>query len=104
VTMTSAAPRERLDAATTIDEVVAAVRDYMEGWTILDRDRLPRFNRPAMVDDAEAIHRWADQLSRYEPSASQDPVNSELFVALRDCFVRASARIGHVSSGENRSG
>ena len=88
---------ERLDRASTTNEVVAAVRDYMEGWTTRDLDRLPRYNRPAGIDDAEAVRRWAERLSCYEPAASQDPVNTALFVSVRDCFTRACERIDQVS-------
>ena len=88
----------RVDAASTIDEVVAAVRDFVEGLSTRDLDRLPRFNRPGGIDDADAVHRWAEQLSRYERPPSQDPVNSALFDSMRECFTRASGRIAEVSN------
>ena len=75
----------------------------MEGWTMRDLDRLPRYNRPARIDDAEAVQRWAERLTGYEPAASQDPVNSALFVSLRDCFARACERIEEVSAAGTRS-
>ena len=89
--------RERLEKAATIDEVVAAVGDYVQALSTDDVQRLPRHNRPGRIDGPEAIHRWADQLARYESPLSQDPVNHALFIAMRDCFVRASQRVGDLS-------
>ena len=90
--------RERVERAGTAAEVVAAISEYMQAWTRQDFDRLPRFNRPGPVDDAEAVQRWADQLSRYRPAASQDPMNNALFTSLRDCFGRASQRIAEIGA------
>ena len=89
--------QERVDGATTSAEVVTAVSDYVGSLSRQDVDRLPRFNRPGAIDDAAAVHRWAEQLSRYQPSANQDPLNDALLASVRDCFGRASKRITEIS-------
>jgi hypothetical protein len=90
--------QERVDGARTSAEVVRAVSEYVGSLTRQEMDRLPRFNRPGIIDDAEAVHRWAEQLSRYQPAANQDPLNDALFASMRDCFGQASRRITTLGS------
>ena len=95
--MGSNATRDRLENAETTDEVVDAVRQYVLELSSSGLDRLPRYNRPADIESAEGIGRWAEQLTRYEQPLNQDPVNSALFIEVRDYFVRASERVSDLS-------
>ena len=95
--MGSNATHDRLENAATTDEVVDAVRQYVLDLSSKGLDRLPRYNRPVGIDSAEGIGRWAEQLARYEQPLSQDPVNSALFIEVRDYFVRASERVADLS-------
>ena len=87
----------RLDKATTVDEVVGHVRDYLAALSPGDLDRLPRYNRPVLLENAAAVDRWAQQLDRYEPPTNQDPANTALFAEVRRYFLRASARVAQLT-------
>jgi hypothetical protein len=93
----NAVTHQRVERATTNAEVIMAISDFMGALSRQDIDRLPRFNRPGSIEDAEAVHRWAAQLSRYQPSANQDPLNDTLFASVRQCFARASNRLMEIS-------
>jgi len=87
-----------LEKATTVDEIVGHVRDYLATLTPGDLDRLPRYNRPVLLESAAAVDRWAQQLDRYEPPTNQDPANTALFAEVRSYFVHASARVAQLSA------
>lgn len=89
-------PQEALERATSAEEVVGAVRVFLRALGSAGLDRLPRYHRPAGVESALAIELWAEQLNRYEPPPSQDPVNGALFAEVRDFFSRASERLSDV--------
>jgi hypothetical protein len=91
-------PQQALENATSVDGVLGAVRIFLRALGTAGLDRLPRYYRPAGVESALAVELWAEQLERYELKASQDPVNSALFVEVRDFFVRAKSRLSEVES------
>lgn len=92
-------PQEALEHATSAEEVVGAVRVFLRALGSAGLDRLPRYHRPAGVESALAVELWAEQLNRYEPPPSQDPVNGALFAEVRDFFSRASERLSDVDRG-----
>jgi hypothetical protein len=83
----------QVTAATTVDEVVDASRDYIRVWSAV-LHRLPDDCRPADPKDADDIVRAADSLkeSRRRLVDSEGYIGPELDVTA-DFFSAAAARI-----------
>ncbi len=82
-----------LSKARSIDEILAATRAYLSGWSCEDLAGLPDHCRPGRVEDRRDIELWADRLlgaTRTEMLVIENEVRLD---RLTNHFLIASVRI-----------
>jgi len=83
--------REKLRHASSEDEVVEIVREFVSDWLPEEIGRLPEACRPRKVRDGEDLDLWAWDLARACISFDIDPVHLPL-VEEMDAFIGHSCR------------
>ncbi len=82
---------EKLRHASSEDEVVEIVREYMRDWLPEEIGHLPQDCRPRKVRDGEDLNLWAWDLARACVSFDVDPERLPL-VEEMDAFIGQSCR------------
>ncbi len=82
---------DKLRQASSEDEVIEVVRDYVSDWLPEELARLPADCRPRKVRDGEDLNLWAVSLARACVSFDIDPSHLGL-VEEMDAFVGHSCR------------
>jgi hypothetical protein len=86
----------QLEAATTLDEVVAIARDYLATWTPEELARLPRACRPGRLrkpEDIEELHICSVDAYRVTRASGEELTALQLLTSF---IVRASQRIAQL--------
>ena len=83
--------KEKLRSASSEDEVVEVVRDYLSDWLPEEIARFPTECRPRKVRDGEDLNLWAWDLARACVSFEIDPSHL-LLVEEMDGFVAEACR------------
>ena len=90
---------ERLRAATSENDVVVLVRDYVSDWLPEEIGRLPADCRPGKLRDAEDLSTLAYNLTHASVSCELNPRDLE-FVEEMDTFVtHACRRVAEINCG-----
>jgi hypothetical protein len=88
--------RERLDAATSEQEVVAVVRDYMATLSAGDLERLPEPCRPGSFQCGQDVSDYGFALVRHH--CITDGASARLVTKLSDFISRAEARLRQLAA------
>ena len=87
-----------LSKASSIDEILAATRDYVSGFSGEDLAGLPPHCRPGAVQDREDIEVWADRLLEAMRTKMFVIENEARLDRLTNYFLIASVRIRQLDS------
>jgi hypothetical protein len=87
-----------LEAAETEDDVVRAVRDYLNEWSERDVQQLPPSCRPRRIADGQHVAHWAFALASSKCARSRSDDELALLEKMTAFFAHASYRLAMLAS------
>ena len=91
---------EQIDAASSIEEVITDVQDFLATMSPVDSERLPEEWHPRLIRDASDIDAWNVRLADAVRALWAKEGDHEILTEVAQLFLRASVKVSRLN-GEN---